>query len=134
MRKPASVLLVPLFLLVCSQAAVAAQEAGGVQPATMEKYQKARERVEALPGTPAAKLAPETVEAAAKSIAAAQEGLKLGSDKATRESVEMALLQITLANVLAEERAAAEKSTAAKAELDGLEQRLAAILAGKGDK
>ncbi|MBI2353587.1 MAG: DUF4398 domain-containing protein [Deltaproteobacteria bacterium] len=134
MRKRASVLLVPLFLLVCSQAAVAAEEAGGVQPATMEKYQKARERVEALPGTPAAKYAPEAIEAASKSIAAAQEGLKAGSDKATRESVEMAILQVTLAGALAEERAAAGKSAGAKAELDRLEQRLAAILAGKGDK
>lgn len=134
MRKPASVLLVPLFLLMCSQSVVAAEEAGGVQPATMEKYQKARERVEALPGTPAAKYAPEAIEAANKSIAAAQEGLKAGSDKATRESVEMATLQVILAGALAEERAAAEKSAAAKTGLERLEQRLAAILAGKGDK
>lgn len=134
MRKRIAVLLVPVFLFVCGQAVFAAEDAGGVLPATMEKYQKARERVEALPGTAAAKYAPEAIEAANKSISAAQEGLKLGSDKATRESLEMALLQVTLAGTLADERAAAEKTAAAKAELESLEQRLAAILAGKGDK
>lgn len=134
MRKQWSVLLVPVLLAVCVQTGGAADEAGGVQSATMEKYQKARERVEALPGSPAATYAPEVVKDAAKSIAAAQEGLKTGNDKATRESVEMALLQVTLAGVLADERASAEKSAAAKVVLDKLEQRLAAILAGKGDK
>ncbi|HEY4744113.1 MAG TPA: hypothetical protein VIH45_05595, partial [Desulfuromonadaceae bacterium] len=112
----------------------AADEAGGVQPATMEKYQKARERVEALPGTAAATHAPEVVKDAGKSIAAAQEGLKAGNDRATRESAEMALLQVTLAGVRADERMAAEKTAAVKAGLDTLEQRLAAILAGKGDR
>ncbi len=134
MRKQWLVLLVPVLLTVCVQAGGAAEERGGVQPATMEKYQKARERVDALSGTPAATYAPEVIKDAAKSIASAQEGLKAGNDKATRESAEMALLQATLAGVLAEERAAAEKTAAAKSALDKLEQRLAAILAGKGDK
>lgn len=134
MRKQLSVLLVPLILAVCVQTGVAADDAGGVQPSTMEKYQKARERVEALPKAPAAKYAPEVIEDANKSLAAAQEGLKTGNDKSTRESTEMALLQVTLAGVLADERAAAEKTAAAKAALEKLEQRLAAILAGKGDK
>jgi len=134
MRKQWLVLLVPVLLAVCVQAGGAADDAGGVQPVTMEKYQKARERVEALPGTPSATYAPEVVKEAAKSLALAQEGLKAGNDKATRESVEMAQLQVILAGVLAEERVAAEKSAAAKVALDKLEQRLAAILAGKGDK
>jgi hypothetical protein len=134
MTKPLSVLLVPLILAVCVQTGVAADEAGGVQPATMEKYQKARDRVEALPKTPAATYAAEVIKDANKSLSAAQEGLKAGNDKATRESTEMAMLQATLAGVLADERAAAEKTAAAKAALEKLEQRLATILAGKGDK
>ncbi len=134
MRKQWLVLLVPVLLTVCVQAGGAAEERGGVQPATMEKYQKARERVDALSGAPAATYAPEVIKEAAKSIASAQEGLKAGNDKTIRESAEMALLQATLAGVLAEERAAAEKTAAAKSALDKLEQRLAAILAGKGDK
>jgi hypothetical protein len=116
---------------VLSCTAFAAEE-GGVLPVTMDKYKKAREKVEALSGTTAAKLAPEAVEAAGKSIRAAQAGLKSGSDKATRESVEMALLQVTLADALADERATAEKTVAARDNLEKLEQRLAAILAGKG--
>jgi hypothetical protein len=133
MRKQWSVLLAPVLLAVFVQAGSAADEAGGVQSATMEKYQKARERVDALPATPAAKYAPEVIKDAVKSLASAQEGLKAGNDKATREAVEMAQLQVTLAGVLADERAATEKTVAAKAALDKLEQRLAAILSGKGD-
>ncbi len=112
---------------------VYAADDGGVQPATMEKYQKVRVQVEALSTAPAVKLAPEAVKDAQKSIAEAQEGLKNGNDKATREAVEKSLLQVTLAGVLAEERAAAEKTAAALKELTALERRLAAILAGKGD-
>jgi len=119
--------------VVMACAAFAADE-GGVLPATMEKYQRARAQVELLPGSAAAKYAPETVQAAKASIAAAQEGLKAGNDSQTREAVEKAVLQVTLANVLADERAAAEKTTAVRKELASLEQRLAAILTGKGDK
>lgn len=123
-----------LLAAVCSTALYAAEEASGVQPATMEKYQKAKQRVEALATAVSAKYAPEVVADAARSISAAQEGLQAGSDRATREAVETALLQVTLAGVLADERIAAEKAKSAKAELERLEQRLAAILAGKGDK
>lgn len=122
-----------LLSVVMTCAAFAAEE-GGVLPATMEKYQRARAQVEALPGSAAAKYAPEAVQAASASIAAAQEGLKAGSDNQTREAVEKALLQVTLATVLTEERAAAEKTAAVRKELANLEQRLAAILTGKGDK
>lgn len=111
-----------------------ADDTGGVQPATMEKYQKVKQQVEALAGTPAASLAPEVATEAARSVAAAQEGLKAGNDRVTHEAVETALLQVTLARVLADERLSAGKTSVVRAELEKLEQRLAAILAGKGDK
>ena len=65
-----------------------ADDTGGVQPATMEKYQKVKQQVEALAGTPAASLAPEVATEAARSVAAAQEGLKAGNDRVTHEAVE----------------------------------------------
>jgi len=74
------------------------------------------------------------IEQARKSIAAAQDGLKTGNDKLTREYTEMAALQVTLAGVLAEEREAAEKADAARKRLDELNARLSRILTGKGDK
>ena len=134
MRKLLPVFLVSVLLAVSASGSFAADESAGVQPATMEKYQKVRERVEALPASPAAKYAQEVVKEANKSLASAQDGLKAGNDKATREFAEMAMLQVTLAGVFADERATAEKTAAAKDALEKLEQRLAAILAGKGDK
>lgn len=134
MRKQLLILFVPLLLISSVQIVYAADEQGGVQSATMEKYQKVRERVEALPGTQAAKYAPEMIRDANKSLAAAQDGLKAGNDNATRESAEMAMLQITLAGVLTEERITAAKTALTKDAMEKLEQRLAAILAGKGDK
>ena len=131
MRKELTVLIFTMFLCFSAAAVFAADEATGVLPATMEKYKIAREKVGALAGTIVAQRAPEVVEDAVKSIAASQEGMKTGDDKATRESLEKALLQIIYANVLAVERAAEEKTAAAKAELEKLEQRLADILAAK---
>jgi hypothetical protein len=133
MSKLLSVLLYTLLLAGSALSAYAADENGGVQPATMEKYKKVREQVEALPNTTAAKYAPEIIKDANKSLTAAQNGLKAGNDKATRESAEMSMLQVTLAGVLADERATAAKTNAAKEALEKLEQRLSAILAGKGD-
>lgn len=132
MRKKRYVLFVIALLCFNAVSVFAADEASGVLPATMEKYKATKEKVEALAGTAVAQRAPEVVEAAVKSIAAAQEGLKSGSDKATYESVEKALLQISLGTVLAAERASEEKTAAARAELEKLEKRLSDILAGKG--
>jgi hypothetical protein len=130
MRKIAIYLLLGL-VFSCTAFAV---EGGGVLPATMEKYQKTKEKVEAMAGTTVAKYAPEAIEAAEKSIVAAQEGLKSGNEMVTAQQVEMTLLQLTLAVALADERAAAEKTAAAAAKLQKTEQLLADILAGKGDK
>lgn len=131
MRKKLSIVFITLFLGF-SATAFAVDEATGVLPATMEKYKIVKEKVEALSGTVAAKRAPEVVEDAVKSIAAAQEGLKSGNDRVTRESLEKALLQINLANALTAERSSEDITVAAKAELEKQEQRLVSILAGKG--
>lgn len=123
-----------VVLLVLLMGAVRVNaENGGVKPATMEKYQKAKQQVEELAKSSAGKYAPEMVAEANVSIAAAQNGLKGGSDSQTMEAVEMALLQSKLAGALVEERIAVEKTDAAKRELAAFEKRLAVILAGKGD-
>lgn len=114
--------------------AFAADEAGGVKPETTALYQKARDQVGKLGGTPAAKYAPEVIEQAAANLETAQQGLKQGDDRATRQASELASIQAKLALALTDERIALEKSAAAQKELTQLEQRLASILAGKGEK
>ena len=134
MRKIRNVILVMLFQCVCAGVVSAADESGSVQPATTEKYQKVRNQVDALEKLPAGKLAPEVVEQARKSISTAQGGLKSGSDKITREYTEMAALQAILAGALAEEREAAAATENARKLLTAHENRLTAILSGKGEK
>jgi small-conductance mechanosensitive channel len=120
-----------LFFLLFSPLIIVA--AGGVTPATMEKYRQTKDEVEKLPQTKANRYAKDMIEAAKKSVVRAQEGLKAGDEKMTKEAVEMAQVQIALTEVLSEERESAEKTAATKAELEKLEQKLASILAGKGD-
>jgi phage shock protein A len=120
-----------LFFLLFSPFIVVA--AGGVTPATMEKYRQTKEEVEKLPQTKANRYAKDMIEAAKKRVVRAQEGLKAGDEKMTKEAVEMAQVQIALTEVLSEERESAEKTATTKAELEKLEQKLASILAGKGD-
>jgi hypothetical protein len=134
MRKIWKVFFVMLFHFVFVGIVSAADESGAVQPATTEKYQKVRNQVEALVNLPAGKRAPEVVEQAGKSIATAQDGLKSGSDKITREYTEMAALQVILATALAEERDAAAATENAHKLLVSHENRLTTILSGKGDK
>ncbi len=120
-----------LFFLLFSPLIIVAAE--GVTPATMEKYRQIKDEVEKLPQTKANRYAKDMIETAKKSVVRAQEGLKAGDEKMTKEAVEMAQVQIALTEVLSEERESAEKTAATKAELEKLEQRLASILAGKGD-
>jgi hypothetical protein len=127
--------LVLAALLAFVPAAVwAADEMGGVKPETTALYREAREQVEKLAATPAAKYAPETIAQAKESIAAAQIGLEAGNEKATRDGAERAALQAKLALAVTDEQIAAEKSAAAQKELAGLEKRLDTILAGKGEQ
>lgn len=131
MRSILAVIITTAVFLPC---VVCGAEESGVQPATMEKYQRVKLQVEKLPSGKAQKYASEVIGQTRKSIAAAQDGLKTGNDKLTREYTEMAALQVTLAGVLAEEREAAEKADAARKRLDELNARLSRILTGKGDK
>lgn len=106
---------------------------GGVTPATMEKYRQTKDKVEKLPNSKAGELSRDTVAAAARSIATAQDGLKAGDEKVTRDAVEMADLQVSLALAQTEEKEAAKATAAARNELAKAETRLTEILAGKGD-
>jgi hypothetical protein len=134
MRKTWKILFVMMLLCFFASIAYAADESGAVQPATTEKYQKVRNQVEALENQPAGKRAPEVLKQAVQSIAAAQEGLKSGNDKTTREYTEMAALQVILAGALADERDAVAATESARKLLAAHENRLSNILSGKGDK
>ena len=111
-----------------------ADEAASVKPETTALYRAAREQVDKLGTTAAAKYAPETIGLAKQSIASAQSGLEAGNDKATREGAERAILQAKLALAIADERVAIEKTAAAKKEFAWFEKRLNGILAGKGEQ
>lgn len=134
MRKIRGIFSAVVFQCVCASIVFAADESRSVQSATTEKYQKVRKQVDDLSGQPAGKRAPEVVDQARQSIAKAQEGLKSGNDKMTREYSEMAALQVVLAGVLAEERDATTETDSARKLLASHEARLATILSGKGDK
>ncbi len=133
MKSVLSALILSLLFLI-TPLAWTAQDTVGVKAETTALYQKAREQVSKLVGTPAARYAPEVVKKAETSIESAQNGLKLGNDRTTRQASELAISQVKLAQALAEERVAAEKTAAAQKELAEMEQRLATILAGKGEK
>lgn len=109
-------------------------EAAGVKPETTALYREAREQVEKLALTSAAKYAPEAVTQSKQSLAEAQSGLEAGNDTATRDGSERATLQARLALALAEERIAAEKVAAANKELNELNNSLQLILSGKGEQ
>lgn len=132
--KPVRCYAAVALLTLTAGFAFAADEAGGVKPETTALYQKARDQVAKLSGTPAAKYAPEVIEQAAANLETAQNGLKQGDDRATRQASELATTQVKLALALTDERIALEKATASQKELTQLEQRLAAILDGKGEK
>jgi hypothetical protein len=122
------------LLALAPAAAWTAEEIGGVKPETTALYREAREQVDKLATTPAAKYAPEAIEQAKQSIAIAQKGLEAGNEMTTRDGSERAALQAKLALALADEGIAAEKAAAAQKELAGLEQRLSTIMAGKGEQ
>jgi len=129
-----SLLILVTLLTALPTAVWSVDEPTGVKPETASLYRNAREQVEKLSVTPAAKYTPEIIKQARESIVQAQHGLEIGNDRVTRESAERATLQAKLALAASDERIAAEKAAAAKQELATLEQRLNAILAGKGEQ
>lgn len=124
-----------IFLMFFLPPAVwSAEDAAGVKPDTAALYRTAREQVDRIGTTQAAKHAPDTVAQAQKSISEAQAALETGNDEATRSNAERATMQVKLALALTEERISAEKLSSVKKELADLEQRLQRILSGKGDQ
>ena len=124
-----------IFLLIfLPMAGWSADEPSGVKPDTAALYRTAREQVDKIGATQAAKYAPETVSQAQKSLSEAQAALENGNDEATRSGAERAAMQVKLASALTEERISAEKLSAVKKELADLDQRLQKILAGKGEQ
>lgn len=127
-------IVVAALLALTPVAAWAVDTATGVKPETTTLYRAAREQVDKLGTTVAAKYAPEVIEQAKASIAQAQKGLEAGNDTTTRMATERATLQTKLAQSVTEERIAAEKTEDVKKELTSLDQRLTKILTGKGEK
>lgn len=121
-------------IMLLSGVTLAVAESGGVKPETAALYQKARDQVARLSTTQAAIYAPEMIRQATESVEIAQNGLRDGNDQITRQASELAATKARLALALTDERIATEKTAAAQKELKELEQRLASILAGKGEK
>jgi hypothetical protein len=111
----------------------AASAGSSVSQATVEQYRQVKEKISALSQTKTGKYAKDKIEAAKKSVLKAQQELEAKNEKGTKEAIEMALAQITAAEAVAEEREAAERTAVTRAELVGLEQKLADMFVGKGD-
>lgn len=124
------VLLVVLFLLAFTTAGTAAQGAG---PASMEQYRQVKGSLDQAFQTKAGVYSKDVLEEAGRTLAKALESIEAKNQKAARESLDKALLQIELARAKMQEREAAEKTAVTRARADKLSQRLAEILAGKGD-
>jgi polyhydroxyalkanoate synthesis regulator phasin len=129
--KAAKILLISLCLFQFLFFRAATSE-GGITQLVIDEYRQVKERVEKLPQTKAGKYAKEVVENVSRSILMAREGLEAGDEKRMKEAVDMAKIQITFAEAVAEERETAEKIEVLKAELKLLEQRLNDYLSAKG--
>ncbi|MDQ5986193.1 MAG: hypothetical protein CSYNP_01912 [Syntrophus sp. SKADARSKE-3] len=111
-----------------------AMAAGDIAPATMEKYRQIKSTLSQIAKAKEGIYAREIVESAQRTLARAQEEIDAKRDKSTREALNMAELQIEQAKAKVEEREAAERTAVTRSRVDKLEQRLSAILSGKGDE
>lgn len=123
-------------VLMMSTGVLAAEEVGsGVKPETIKYYQGIKADVTKLSESPSIKkYAAEQSEKATAAIETAQSGLKSLNDQETRQAAEIASLWGKLAQAVTEEKQATERTEASQSQLNQLEQRLADILAGKGEK
>lgn len=128
MRFVVALIIIALFL-----PAIPVTAAEGVAPSTMQSYKEVKGLVEKLSKSKAAKYAPEVVKAAQDNITMAAEGIRAGDEYISKHSVDVARIQVILANVLSEEREAAERNEAIRKEIKKAEERLSNILSGKGD-
>jgi len=108
--------------------------AGDVNPATKEKFRQVKVTLEQLFKAKEGIYAKDILDGAQRSLSKAQTGLETKKEKAVNQALEMTMLQIEQARTTAEEREAAEKTAVTRAKVDKLEQRLANLLAGKGDE
>jgi hypothetical protein len=131
MKKKYAMLSILLFLFFSASSLPAAD---GINPATMEKYRQVKTTLEQMFKGKAGIYARDILDGVQRTLARAQEGLDTKTEKATSQALDMALLQIEQAKVRAEEREAAEKTAVTRAKVDKLEQKLANILAGKGEE
>jgi hypothetical protein len=122
-----------LWVAVMLMIATPAAAGEGVTKATIDEYRQTKEAVEKLTDTKAGKYAREIIESTKTNVFKAQQAIEAGDEKTARQAIEMANLQITLANATADEREATDKTAVSRTELKQLEQRLESILAGKGD-
>ena len=108
--------------------------AADIDPSTMEKYRQVKATLEQMSKAKAGIYARDVLDHAQRTIARAQEDMDSKKENAVRQALDMAALQIEQANAKVEEREAAEKTAVTRAKVDKLEQRLANILAGKGEE
>ena len=136
MRTTHLVLTFAAVLLMSASGIQAADVAGsGVKPETIKYYQGIKADVTKLSESPSIKkYATEQSEKANAAIETAQNGLKSLNDQETRQAAEIAALWVKLAQAVTEEKQATERTEASQNQLNQLEQRLADILAGKGEK
>lgn len=108
--------------------------AGDIAPATMDKYRQIKSTLSQIAKAKEGIYARDIVESAQRTLARAQEEIDAKREKSTREALNMAELQIAQAKAKVEEREAAERTAVTRSRVDKLEQRLSAILSGKGDE
>ena len=122
-----------LCLIVMLMLACPAGAGEGVTKATIDEYRQTKEAVEKLSDTKAGKYARDVIENIKTNVFKAQQAVEAGNEKAAKQAIEMANLQITLAQATADEREATDKTAVSRTELKQLEQRLESILGGRGD-
>ncbi len=105
----------------------------GVSKATIDDYRQAKEAIEKLAASKTGKFAKDIVENTNSGVLKAQKAIESGDEKVAKQAIEIANLQMTLAEAVAAEREATGRTVVAKTELKRLGQRLENILDGKGD-
>lgn len=130
---------ISLILFAFSTAAIAADVKAGAPAAqsspqsSMDKYRQAKASLEQAYQTKANVYARDVLEDAGRTLTKALEAIEGRNEAAAREALDKAALQIELAAAKTRERETAEKTAVTRAKADKLSQRLADILAGKGD-
>ncbi|MCX5828013.1 MAG: hypothetical protein NTV58_08440 [Deltaproteobacteria bacterium] len=117
-------------MLIFTTSAIAGE---GVSKATIDDYRQAKEAVEKLAVSKTGKYAKDIIENTNISVLKAQKAIASGDETLAKQIIEIVKLQMTLADAVAAEREATDRTVVARTELKKLEQRLDNILDGKGD-